>query len=299
MKGKQYTYEELADVMPRYTVRKDCFIAVTGEEGDGKSVLARLFVRRQYMKHLKAKLNLDEVMYFGKDTLKNIMEETERRIYIHDEAVDNLRRTWYEANQIQFVKMLNLIRDHHHILYLCWPRFLSLDQYILDRVRFHIWIKKSVSLDGRDGIAFIFKKKTGAFVKDPWNVKLNEQLTYRSQIEKSPNYHGWFRVPYIDKPWFNIMEEEAKSIKDIKRREIVQVDKQIVDTSTCAQLLIRLKKHIPHGNQGKIITALGLKPNSVRETMNQHNLKNETISIVKDNNDRVGEESTKLTQSQQ
>lgn len=217
-------WEKIADNILEYAKHdKDCVVGISGEEGDGKSVISRIFAKRQYPELLGKELDLNECMFFGKKELKASMEESEKHLFIQDEAIDNFNRTFYEKDQVEFVKMLKVIRDHNHILYENIPVLWELDSGIRRRVRVYLYIVSPVNIRTKEGgIVYVFKKQRGAFTPDPWHVKLNQRLDMQGMIHKSPNFFGYFIMPYLgDEDWFVKMESEARIIKDRKRMQVI------------------------------------------------------------------------------
>lgn len=245
-KPKEYTWKQIADAILEYPEHdKDCVVGVAGEEGDGKSAMTRLKVKYQHKKLFGTPMNLRKTLYYGRGQLKKDMEATNKRLFIHDEAIDNFSRTFYEKDQIDFVKMMKVVRDHNHVLYMNIPVLWELDKAIRYRIRFYIYIYKCVNVkEKKPGIAFVFKKLKGGFIRDPWFVHQNEKLELFGSITKSPNFYGYFKIPYLgDEPWFQQMEKEARLIKDEKRSEVTNSESApIEDEPVDLAPLIRMPK---------------------------------------------------------
>lgn len=259
-----WDWEKVADNIIEYPLKhnKDCVVGISGEEGDGKSIISRVFARRQYPKLIDKEIDLKECMYFGKKELKEAMEETEKRIFIQDEAIDNFNRTFYEKGQLEFVKMLKIIRDHNHVLYENIPVLWELDSSIRRRVRVYLYIVSPVNIVTKEsGIVYMFKKHSGAFTPDPWFVKLNQKLDMMGQIYKSPNFYGYFFMPYLgDKEWFTSMEAEARTIKDWKRAEVINgEDVEPLHKPTLVAVINKLREtgYLQRGDLRRVADNLG------------------------------------------
>lgn len=259
-----WDWEKVADNIIEYPMRhnKDCVVGISGEEGDGKSIISRVFAKRQYPKLIGKEINLQECMFFGKKELKAAMEESEKKIFIQDEAIDNFNRTFYEKDQLEFVKMLKIIRDHNHVLYENIPVLWELDSSIRRRVRVYLYIVSPVNIVTKEsGIVYMFKKHSGAFTPDPWFVKLNQKLDMQGQIYKSPNFYGYFFMPYLgEKDWFINMEAEAKTIKDLKRSQVIDgVDVEPLHKATLSVTINKLRElgYLSRGDMRRVADNLG------------------------------------------
>lgn len=253
----------------------DCCVGIAGEEGIGKSVLARLFSYYQYPKLLGKPIDLWECLYYGRMKLHDDMKATTRRLFIHDEAIANMNRTFTDKKQIQFAKLMRMVRDQEHILYQNIPVLWELDKTLRNRVRVYVYIYQRVDIKNkRPGRARIFKKENLAFGTDPWNVKINEKLERAHKINRSPNYYGDLIIPYIEEDWFKTLEAEAKKIKTIKKEEAIKEDDaelEKIRASTVGQILVACQQvdALKYGTIFEICKFLRVDYAAVRRSMSE------------------------------
>jgi hypothetical protein len=240
-------------------------------------VIARLLARIQYPLLMNKEFvgNIGECMYYGKAQLQKAMEDSYKHIFIHDEAIDNFNRTFFEQSQIFFVKSSRIIRDHMHVVYMCLPVLWELDRSIRSRVRFYIYVVKRVNLETKEpGIAYVFKRAPGAFVPDPWYLKANQKLEQSGVVHKSPNFRGYIKIPYYEDDWFVKMEVEAQKIKDEKRSEVFNKDgvkQHFLDNMSLAFALCRVQdlQNLDDNVVGNICSELDISKQNIKNYMSQ------------------------------
>lgn len=147
----------------------DVVIAITGEEGSGKSNLAIQIGKRvdpefSLERNELKTTNIEEI----EQKLKNLRKGS---VIIADEAIKMLyKREWMTSSQIFINKLYTLARKENKITILCIPRFSDLNEYFRNhRVKFWIHILSR-------GHAVVFTKDWNPFAKDPWWMDRNMKL---------------------------------------------------------------------------------------------------------------------------
>jgi len=144
-------------------VRKDfdLVIAITGEEGMGKSVLA-IQLGMRLDKNFKLEKNS---IYTNEDKeiIDKITTLPRYSVLIIDEAVKLLYKlNWQSPIQKMMNQIYNLCRKENQISIFCIPRFRDLNEYFRNQ-RVKIWIHVIAR-----GHAIIFTRDWSPVSKDPW-----------------------------------------------------------------------------------------------------------------------------------
>jgi hypothetical protein len=121
--------------------------AVVGREGSGKS-----YTGVKIAESVDPTFNADRIMFDPPELLRNLQKwkqagETQGKMVVADEAGVGVGvRTWYEADQILFNKVLQVIRDENMGIIFTLPRLTELDSQT--RGRLHAFIEMTDKEDG-------------------------------------------------------------------------------------------------------------------------------------------------------
>lgn len=162
---KQISMKFLAEqIEKRINYKKDLLMILTGSRGDGKSTFAYKLANEIKLEFKPKK----DIIYDIKELLKWYGEH-KKRVVIFDEAIAAHNRSFFEKNQRELVKMLNMYRDSCNVLLMCVPLFSTLDSQLrnLASMRVHIIKRKA-------GVLHLAKQ--GQFTKDPWDFELNNKI---------------------------------------------------------------------------------------------------------------------------
>jgi hypothetical protein len=189
-------------------VDKDLVVAITGNEGGGKTSLA-------------LGLSLEGDSKFN--MLKNVLyspttDEMEEKIQglpafsfiVADEAMKAMYKlNWHTKQQRYLNEFFALCRKENKCSILCLPRFIDLGEYFRHhRVKLWIHIIEEISLEKKTGTAVVFSPSWSPFTTDPWWFKMNQKL-----IEEYA--------------WKNRLKEVEFSLED--KKEILGKSKNFVD----------------------------------------------------------------------
>ena len=207
----------------------DCFIIIEGNRGLGKSTLAIHLARgvaREFKKidHEKYKFHWDHSLVYTKKETKRFWHKWEA-IGIGDEMINvTFNRDFYDTEQKDIVKMINMNRDHRNLFIACVPQFQTLDSQIKNLCKIRITVV-------RRGVAVIQTPNQTIYVKDKWDQATNEKIE-RDWIKKGitkPHYtrlttfRGILKFPKLR----DASELKYQEVKDRKRNLVAKECRKI------------------------------------------------------------------------
>lgn len=273
MRSDQYcSIETFAKIVKEHIDEQyDGLVAISGDRGEGKSVFARLFLR-EYCKLISRKFDLEHFTYYSKKSFDEDIQTNEmNQIFLLDEAISILfNRERLEDMQVDLIKKINICRYKGHMVALLIPIFWNLDKGIRDLVRVLLYVEKR-PINGKPGYAHIFKKVNSVFVTDPWMLKRNEKLAGRWW--KSPNYYGTVVIPDLSgEVWFQEMEAEALRIKDTKKNEALEENKDLLKEKNLEVILpffeqLRINRCLKQGSLDTLAAYTGLSRMQVKDKL--------------------------------
>lgn len=154
--------------------RFDCFIIIEGNRGLGKSTLAIHLSRR--VARLFKNEGSDDYKFSFKKSVIYTRKETKSFLHkwksngIADEMINvTFNRDFYNEDQKDIIKMLNMNRDHCNLLIACVPQFQTLDSQIKNLCKIRITVV-------RRGLAIIQTPNQTIYCKDKWDQATNEKI---------------------------------------------------------------------------------------------------------------------------
>jgi hypothetical protein len=202
----------------------DCFIVVEGNRGLGKSTLAYRILKRvaREMKHR----GVDDYRFNPRIALIYTRKEVIKFFHkwkcsgIGDELINvTFNRDFYDEDQKDLIKMINMNRDHGNLFVGCVPKFQTLDSQIKGLCKIRLTVV-------RRGLAIIQTPNRIIYSKDNWDSATNEKIE-KDWIKKKisqPHYaklttfRGIIKFPKLsDKE-----EDQYQSIKNEKRNIVAK-----------------------------------------------------------------------------
>lgn len=222
-----WTLESFCDMICKRILNKlDAFIVIEGDRGLGKSTLAWKILKR--IKRKMKKRGLKQWQFRPKYDIIYTREEAIKFFHkwqhsaMLDEMVNvTFNRDFYNEEQKDFIKIVNMNRDHNNVCVACIPAFKVLDSQIkgLTAIRLHVY---------RRGIAIVHFPNKSIYASDRWDEKVNEKTerkwlssgAVRPQFSKLTTFKGYLTFTKLTEK----DELLYQSIKD-KKRNIIAKEK--------------------------------------------------------------------------
>ena len=202
----------------------DAFIVIEGNRGLGKSTLA--FKLMKLVKKQMKNRGVDGYKFSPRrDLLYDRMEvirffNDRRRSAIADEMVNvSFSRDFYNEQQKDLIKIVNMNRDHENFCIACIPHFKNLDTQIKKLCSMRITVV-------RRGVAIIQTPNKTIYSSDIWDETLNEKIerewlkkgVSRPHYTRLTTFRGFLRFTKLS----DKQELIYQKVKDEKRNKIAQ-----------------------------------------------------------------------------
>ena len=194
---------------------RDVIIAFAGMTGEGKSC-GMTQLGKSYCQSAGIKFDYDCMTYSREELLTWIDGDKdgegqmpEYSLAIADELISMFyKRNWYEDDQKAAIDLFNKCRDRHMLIMGGIPNFWDLDNGMLSRIRFYIYIP-------RRGVGWLFEQENNPFTADKWNSAENKKVFRRKKNPYScPNFVCEFR--FAD--WDSEEKKKYYAIRNTKRK---------------------------------------------------------------------------------
>jgi len=208
----RWTIKDLAETIDRMQDNKfDCIIFVTGLRGLGKSTLSYKLASR-----IKAPFNPERDIAYKRDDVVRLLAKKKRGVIFADELVNvAFNRDFYEQEQKQLIKALNMYRDSCNVFIGCIPFFATMDTQLQKLCKIRIDVV-------RRGVAIIQTQIHSMYTSDPWDVRNNQKVERKWVGRKNPKYSQFSTYRGILR--FNDLREDQRikyeRIKQEKRNKI-------------------------------------------------------------------------------
>lgn len=251
----------------------DCIICICGKRGNSKSTLG-------YKLGLDLGFKPERDLVYSREKLIDALENWER-VIDGDEIINSAyKREFYNLDQIELIKLLNVYRDHRHIIILCIPNFWDLDKPLRDLVRIRIDMKKK-------GFGEVHASLDMSYINDCWDQNMNEKIERSwARVDGKVKRKAWKLTTFIGFIKFGRLppdqEAKYKRLKNEARADLrLQKDlkKEGMNSQKELDFYQNLLKLIKDGKITKetlpsVCLANGLKYTSVVSNLNNR-LKNE------------------------
>ena len=257
----------------------DCFMVIEGNRGLGKSTLA-IHLTRQVSREFKKKGSKDyrfnwrnSLIYTKKET-KNFLHKW-KTTGIADEMINvTFNRDFYNEEQKNIIKLLNMNRDHCNLFIACVPQFQALDNQIKNLCKIKITVV-------RRGLCIIQTPNRTIYVRDKWDQATNEKIERqwlqkgitKPAYSKLTTFRGLMQFPKLHAS----AEKKYQEIKDLKRNLIAKEDMGIdVDEEAKDPVVDTIKRL----KDGKVRNGVFLDGIAVAHNLNPSSFKNQLRSAL-------------------
>lgn len=163
----------------------DVIIVIDGRRGLGKSTLGyKLSGKISAGKKGKERFKPRRDICFTREDVCRKLATKIKGIIMADEMINVVyNRDFYNEEQKQLIKMLNMYRDSCNVLIACVPNFYDLDKQFRNLCKIRINVV-------RRGYAIIHTQNKSSYSNDPWEMALNEKIEKSWQMKrlKNPQY---------------------------------------------------------------------------------------------------------------
>ncbi len=211
-------------VCDRLTNKFDVFLVIEGRRGLGKSTLGY-----KLMKLVKREMKARGVVGYQFIPRRDLLYERKEVLnFFHkwqhsgmaDEMINvSFNRDFYNEDQKDLIKMINMNRDHNNFFIACVPQFKNLDSQIKNLASMKITVV-------RRGISIIHMPNKTVYSSDIWDERVNEKIERswltggikNPQYSRLTTYRGFLKFPKLSKK----QEAIYQKIKDDKRNIIAK-----------------------------------------------------------------------------
>lgn len=148
-------------------------------------------------------------------------------IGVFDEFINiGYSRDFFDRGQKDLIKLINLNRDHSHVIFACVPHFSTIDNQLRNLSKMRIYIKER-------GLGIIMQPNKGLTLRDKWDMDANEKIE-RKWLERNIRNPKWsklttYRGVLKTKPLKIDDEIRYQQIKTEKRASIVEAQMNVKD----------------------------------------------------------------------
>jgi len=289
MQPVTWSLKEIAEwIYDRQHNKYDVVIALDGPRGNGKSTLVyKLFTRIALLNGNKQLFNPKKDILFDRTEVLNDLEKKRFGFIFADEMINSAHnRDFWSTEQKDFVKMLNMYRDHFNILAGCIPFFYDMDTQLRKLVSIRFTVVNR-------GFAVIqFAKTEQMYGNDPWQTDINKKIesrwsnawkkgqVYNPKFHNLTTFAGYLKYGPLGKK----QEILYQQIKDDKRSELKKEAeteaKELKKDDFLGHILERVKQGVVTKEELRL-TALniGMTPRGLNTALN-HRLSSEDVKTT-------------------
>ena len=259
----------------------DCVIIIEGNRGLGKSTLA-IHLARGVAREMKRR-GVKDYKFNWRGSLIYTRKETKAFLQkwkgngIADEMINvAFNRDFYNEDQKDIIKQLNMNRDHCNFFQQCVPQFQVLDNQIKNLCKIRITVV-------RRGVAIIQTPNKSIYSVDRWDQRINEKIERQwiSKGIKNPHYtklttfRGLLRFPALREA----SEIKYQLIKDTKRNAVAQeemgIGKEEEKEKDPVQVFVKLL------TDGKIRSGVYMEGYAMANGLTKVQLQTKVVTVLK------------------
>jgi len=258
----------------------DCCIAIEGNRGLGKSTLA-YHLTRGVAREMQRR-GVDGYKFSAKKCL--LYQRTEvikffhkwKRSGIADEMINvTFNRDFYDEDQKDLIKMINMNRDHCNLFIACVPQFQNLDNQVKNLMKIRLTVV-------RRGMAIVQTPNRTIYAKDRWDQAVNEKIErewlkkgiQRPQYSRLTTFRGLLRFPPLTEKQEMIYQDVKDTKRNVVAREQMGIEDDVDDQDPVKSALAMLK-------EGKIRNHIYLEGFAVAHGKNVESFKRTLMNELK------------------
>jgi len=268
----------------------DCFIAIEGNRGLGKSTLAFEIAKKvrnlmrtiaeetggrespywnwyQFKPELQARNRTSKFVLYKREDVINFFDKWHHTC-ISDEMINvAFNRDFWSEDQKNLIRLINMNRDHCNLFIACVPQFQVLDNQIKNLCKIRITVV-------RRGLAMIQTPNRTIYNKDKWDTANNERIEREwlkkgsglPQYSKLNTFRGTLKFPALTEREQQIYDtiklQERNTIKkDLGVTDDKKEEKEIIDIAMERLLAGKIRNgHILDG----LAIAQGIDPDNFK-----------------------------------
>ena len=207
-----WSIKELVDIIKsRQANEFDANIAVSGERGNGKSVLInKIFHRFPVFSPWKHQV-------YDREQIIELLKNQELGLCWDDEAINSgYKRDFQNKGQQELIKVLTAYRDNYNVYASAIPNFFSLDKDLRDLYFIHLHVIER-------GLAVVHMPSQGRLYSvDKWDAAYNKKIEEKWGKATKKNLN--FKAPYHQLSTFrgylyfeDVTPNQKKLYKEIKK----------------------------------------------------------------------------------
>lgn len=234
-----WTMEFLCNMICDRLLNKfDVFMIIEGKRGTGKSTLGWKILKR--CRRIMKQRGIDgykwnprfDMLYTRKKAISFFNKWKHSALL--DEMINvSFNRDFYQEEQKDFIKIINMNRDHHNLCIACVPQFKTLDSQIKNLTAIRIQVE-------RRGIAIIHMPNRTIYSADIWDEKVNEKIerewnqggVHKPRYSKLTTFRGYVKFKALSEKeetlYQQIKNEQRTIIAKEKHLDEVEEDTPVV-----------------------------------------------------------------------
>ena len=259
----------------------DLVLTIDGNTGMGKSTLAIQLARgvsREMKKQGKKdyKFNWRNSLLYNKKDTKQFLHKW-KSIGIIDEGIGVVfNRDFYNEDQKDILKLINMSRDHNNLIIFCVPSFQTIDNQLKNLCKMRITVV-------RRGLCIIQTPQQSLYLTDKWDQQTNSKIEreWMAKGIKNPKYsrlttfRGIMKFPALTEQ----QEEKYQKVKDDKRNQVAEEEMGIKGENAKEKDPVEIMCNMLI--EGKIRNAVYVDGFAVGNNLDPYSLKRKVITTLK------------------
>ncbi len=290
----------IKSICDRLMNKFDVLLVIEGKRGLGKSTLGYILMKRVKKEMKKRGVEgykfhpYRDILYSRKEVLRFFHKW--KHSGMADEMINvTFNRDFYNTDQKDIIKIINMNRDHNNFFIACVPQFKNLDSQIKNLTSMKITIV-------RRGVALIHMPNKTVYSSDIWDERVNEKIerewlkggVTNPQYSRLTTFRGYLRFPKLTPKQEAIYQKIKNEKRNIiaKEKGLDELEKEKTPLDTIFDLLIQYKiknmamlegmllAHNLNVNGSKIKLRNKLKKRNMHSTLKDYFIKEKTKSDV-------------------